>query len=116
NSLDIYATARLAIINLDLFSVNIANGGHHFPIGIKKKGDKIIAEELVFHRGLPLGIFSDTKYENDNYDASDYELICIFTDGLVEAYSPDGQMFGVEKLKQILINNYSKSNDEINSE
>lgn len=114
NSLDIYATARLAILDLDAFKVNIANGGHHYPIAIKKTGEKITAEELLYHRGLPLGIFDNTKYDNDYYNASDYELICIFTDGIIEAYGEDGEMFGVERLKQILIDNHKRSNDEIN--
>lgn len=114
NSLDIYATARLAIVDLKTHRTNIANGGHHFPIGIKKEGATIIAEEIVFHRGLPLGIFCDTKYEDDYYNVSDYELICVFTDGIIEAYGVDGEMFGIDRLKEILIDNYSKSNDEIN--
>jgi len=114
NSLDIYATARLAIINMNTKSSNIANGGHHFPIGIKKTSSGIIAEEIVFSRGLPLGIFYDTEYKDDYYNVWEYELICIFTDGITEAYGTDGEMFGVDRLKEVLINNYNKSNDEIN--
>jgi len=115
NSLDIYATVRLAIVDINNNRTNIANGGHHFPIGIKKVGDAIIAEEIVHNRGLPLGIFHDTKYEDDYYDVWEYELVCIFTDGIIEAYGAEGEMFGVERLKEILVENYDKDNDEINS-
>ncbi len=116
NALDIYATSRLAIIDINTDCTNIANGGHHFPIGVKKVGSEIIAEDIVFNRGLPLGIFHDTKYEDDYYNVWDYELVCIFTDGIIEAYGADGEMFGVNRLKELLKKHYYKSNDEINIE
>jgi len=114
NSLDIYATVRLAIVDMNTDKSNIANGGHHFPIGIKKTESGIIAEEIVFSRGLPLGIFNDTKYEDDYYNVWEYELICIFTDGIIEAYGTNGEMFGVERLKTVLIDNYNEGNEKIN--
>jgi serine phosphatase RsbU (regulator of sigma subunit) len=53
-------------------------------------------------RGLPLGIFEDSCYEESRRRLSSGECILIATDGIWEARNPGGRMFGKENLRRLM--------------
>ncbi len=55
-------------------------------------------------RGLPLGLFLDQTYEQATRSLRTGDQIVFYTDGITEATSPDGRMFGPERLDEVLEN------------
>lgn len=63
--------------------------------------------------GLPLGTMREWTFEEQEITLSKGQLLCIGTDGVWEATNPAGEMFGKERLKELLRRNAASSPDEI---
>ena len=73
-------------------------GGHLPPILIRKSG---IVE--INTGGPPLGVLSSLlEYPEEDIFLENGEGILLYTDGLVEALSPEGEFFGEERFKSLL--------------
>jgi serine phosphatase RsbU (regulator of sigma subunit) len=72
-----------------------ANAGHDLPY-LQHDDD---AEELRA-RGMPLGLMPGTSYEEKEIVLEAGESVCFYSDGLVEAHDPQGEMFGFPRLRE----------------
>jgi serine phosphatase RsbU (regulator of sigma subunit)/predicted ester cyclase len=70
-----------------------ANAGHDLPY-LWHGGD---AEELRA-RGMPLGLMPGMSYEEKEIVLDGGQSILFYSDGLVEAHDPEGEMFGFPRL------------------
>jgi serine phosphatase RsbU (regulator of sigma subunit) len=79
-------------------SLSYANAGHDLPYLRRRGGD---CEELRA-RGMPLGLMPGMSYEQKEIvlDAGDNALF--YSDGLVEAHDPEGEMFGFPRLRKLI--------------
>ncbi len=68
---------------------------------------------LLSAENLPLGIFSDTTYSDRTLQLAPGDLLVIATDGLPEAGSPSGELFGYERLTQLVERVAAGSAEEI---
>jgi serine phosphatase RsbU (regulator of sigma subunit) len=59
------------------------------------------AEELRA-RGMPLGLMPGMGYEEKQVVLNTVEAAFFYTDGLVEAHNPYGEMFGFPRLKALI--------------
>jgi len=73
------------------------NAGHN-PAALIHDG-KV---EWLSSGGLMLGPFAALRYEPTTVDVRRGDLVCIYTDGVTEAESPDGEQFGEERLAAVL--------------
>jgi sigma-B regulation protein RsbU (phosphoserine phosphatase) len=53
-------------------------------------------------RGLPLGVFEDTKYQEMRRPIAPGQIVIIGTDGIWECRNRKGQMFGKDRFKSII--------------
>ena len=58
-------------------------------------------QELSSH-GLPLALFPGKPYGSSRFTLGAGDLLCLYTDGVTEANSPDGTEFGFPRLKEFL--------------
>lgn len=58
--------------------------------------------ELLAGKGLPLGIMDDAVYEEYQKQISSGQIILIGTDGIKEAVNDRGEMFGTQRLLQVI--------------
>jgi sigma-B regulation protein RsbU (phosphoserine phosphatase) len=65
---------------------------------------------------LALGIFDESEYEEFEVDLNEGEIIFIGTDGIWEARNSGDEMFGRERLDQIIFSNAHRSAAEIQQE
>lgn len=64
--------------------------------------------------GIALGIIEDTQYtEHHRENLKDGQVIAIATDGIWESFNLQGQMFGKERLQQIIAANHKRSAAQI---
>jgi serine phosphatase RsbU (regulator of sigma subunit) len=74
------------------------NAGHDLPY-LRRSGDD--AEELRA-RGMPLGLMPGMSYEENETVLVAGESVLFYTDGLIEAHNPQGEMFGTPRLRGLL--------------
>ena len=75
-----------------------ANAGHDLPYVRRGSGD---AEELMA-RGMPLGLMPGMSYEEKETILRAGEAALLYSDGLVEAHDPKGEMFGFPRLRALI--------------
>ena len=74
-----------------------ANAGHDLPY-VQRGGD---ADELRA-RGMPLGLMPGMNYEEKETILQAGEAALFYSDGLVEAHNPEGEMFGFPRLQALI--------------
>ncbi|MGQ9842524.1 MAG: PP2C family protein-serine/threonine phosphatase [Spirochaetota bacterium] len=100
-----FVTAACLYINTYEKFVRIARAGH--PSVIIQKGDGTVVEYMP--KGKALGLKTDNQYETLNHAVSSGDKILIYTDGIVEAIDIHKNMFGTERLIQIVKNTLKAS-------
>jgi serine phosphatase RsbU (regulator of sigma subunit)/predicted ester cyclase len=75
-----------------------ANAGHDMPYLHRRNGE---AEELRA-RGMPLGLMPGMGYEEKETSLEAGEVALFYSDGLVEAHDPKGEMFGFPRLRGLV--------------
>jgi hypothetical protein len=72
----------------------VANAGHLAPYRDGK--------ELAVAGSLPLGLSVHTVYDEVTFRLHEDETLTVFTDGIVEARNSRGELFGFERLSELL--------------
>ena len=86
-----------------------ASAGHPQPRLVRPDG----SVEAIEASGLALGIDSDQSYDEVRDRLEPGSLIVLYTDGVVEARSADGELWGHERLDSFLAEHRELPVDEI---
>ena len=97
-SLNMFVTCFYAILEPESGTLTYANAGHDLPCLRHGDGD---AEELRA-RGMPLGLMPGMGYEEKETILEVGESALFYSDGLVEAHDPKGEMFGFPRLRTLI--------------
>lgn len=76
-----------------------ARAGHEPALLYSPEADSF--EELG-GEGLPLGTVQEWRFEQRERRLAPGELLCMVTDGVMEARSPSGEMYGRQRLQEVL--------------
>ncbi len=93
-----FVTCFYAILDPKSATLRYANAGHDVPYLRRGGGD---AEELRA-RGMPLGLMPGMGYEEKEITLQAGEAALFYSDGLVEAHDPKGEMFGFPRLRALI--------------
>jgi hypothetical protein len=74
-------------------AVTVANAGHLSPY--------CRGEEIPVDPGLPLGIASGIEYKETNFQLEPGDTMTLISDGVVEARSATGQLYGFDRTRAI---------------
>jgi serine phosphatase RsbU (regulator of sigma subunit)/predicted ester cyclase len=94
---NMFATCFYAILDPGSASLSYANAGHDLPY-LWHGGD---AGELRA-RGMPLGLMPGMSYEEGEVSLREGNCVLFYSDGLVEAHEPKGEMFGFPRLRALV--------------
>jgi serine phosphatase RsbU (regulator of sigma subunit) len=94
---NMFVTCLYALLDPAAGLMRYANAGHNVPYLRSSKG---IVEMRA--RGMPLGLMTEMVYEEKEIQIEDGDYILLYSDGLVEAHSPEGEMFGFPRLRTLL--------------
>src|ERR671913_2552595 len=64
-------------------------------------------------RGMPLGLMAGMGYEEQEASLSEGDDLLLYSDGLVEAHAPEGEMFGFPRLRKLIIAQDALSGEEL---
>ncbi|MBV9787556.1 MAG: GAF domain-containing protein [Chloroflexi bacterium] len=93
---DMYVALCYAVYDAGQRSLELALGGQLTPLLRKPDGSVSFIEASS---NLPLGIVPSVHYVATNVRLEQGDTVLLYTDGLVEAFSPDGELFGFERLQ-----------------
>jgi serine phosphatase RsbU (regulator of sigma subunit) len=95
---NMFVTCFYAILDPKNGRLVYANAGHDLPYWRRNVGG---AEELRA-RGMPLGLMPGMGYEEDEIVLKGGQSVLFYSDGLVEAHDPEGEMFGFPRLRALI--------------
>jgi len=95
---NMFVTCFYAVLDPESASLTYANAGHDLPYLHHHEGE---AKELRA-RGMPLGLMSSMGYEEMELVLEGGEGVLFYSDGLVEAHNPEGEMFGFPRLRELV--------------
>lgn len=78
------------------------NAGHNAPLHLKYDTDEF---ESLGSTGAVLGPSPNQDYKIDSFYFNKYDILVLYTDGIVEAVNGKFEFYGEEKLKQEILNN-----------
>jgi len=78
------------------------NAGHNAPFHLVYETD---AFESLNSTGSVLGPSPEQDYTVDSFYFNQYDILVLYTDGIVEAANDKFQFYGEERLKQEILNN-----------
>jgi serine phosphatase RsbU (regulator of sigma subunit)/ketosteroid isomerase-like protein len=94
---NMFVTCFYAVLDPESGSLSYANAGYDLPY-LWHDGD---AEELRA-TGMPLGLIPGMRYEQMQTVLDAGESALFYSDGLVEAHDPKGEMFGFPRLRGLV--------------
>jgi serine phosphatase RsbU (regulator of sigma subunit)/anti-sigma regulatory factor (Ser/Thr protein kinase) len=92
-----FVTCLYAVLDPGTGTLQYANAGHDLPY-VRRGGE---ASELRA-TGLPLGLFPGITYEEMEATIEPGESLLLSSDGLAEAHSERGEMFGFPRIKALV--------------
>jgi serine phosphatase RsbU (regulator of sigma subunit)/predicted ester cyclase len=96
---NMFVTCFYCILDPKSASVSYANAGHDLPYVLRGSGG--YCEELRA-RGMPLGLMPAMSYEEKETNLNSGEAALFYSDGLVEAHNPKGEIFGFPRLRALI--------------
>ncbi|MGA8164641.1 MAG: SpoIIE family protein phosphatase [Waddliaceae bacterium] len=100
-----FVTVFLCTIDIQTGMVCFCNAGHHHPL-VLHENETI--EEVNTFSGMPLGIVGEdpnsdeTKFQENCFQLQSGDALVLYTDGVLEAFNENDEMFGFKGLKESL--------------
>src|SRR5215210_5238234 len=105
---NMFVTCFYAILEPESGRLRYANAGHDLPYERHDgRVDKLRA------RGMPLGLMPDMGYEEKEAVLAAGDDLLFYSDGLVEAHDPKGEMFGSPHLRKLIMAQSAGSGEEL---
>ena len=101
-----FVTAIFAVLDLKTGKLTYANAGHNLPLIYRTKSQTV---EEFCKGGMALGVIEDVDYKNTDVSIEPGDTVLFFTDGLSEAFSINDQVFGSQRIKEIILQTRDKS-------
>ncbi len=99
NQSDMFATSWIGILNIKTMVLQYTNAGHNYPI-LKRNGEP--CEFLTDKHGLFLAGLEGTLYKQSEIKLSAGDRLLLYTDGVTEAHSKEGGIYGEDRLKNVI--------------
>ncbi|HCT93515.1 MAG: hypothetical protein A2X19_01515 [Bacteroidetes bacterium GWE2_39_28] len=101
NDSSMFVTFFIGILNINNGRLKYCNAGHNPPVIIKS------SDQINFFgaaKAIPLGLFEDIIYKQEEIILNPGDQIFLYTDGLTEAENSNQELFGEKALLEILRN------------
>ncbi len=98
---DKFATCLVGIVDPATRKVALASAGHQSPFMLRADDGAI--SELEVDAGLPLGVIDRAVFEVQTHDLGAAPCtLFYYTDGVSEAMNEAGQLFGTQRLREVI--------------
>ena len=108
--LGIFATLLFVRIDLEKKLFSIVDCGHNPLIYLPFTTCRC---KLIKGNNLPMGMMEDEEYHETLFSIEKNDLLILYSDGITECRSSDGNMFGIERFSALLEQYAALSTEEI---
>ena len=99
---DRFVTMVIALIDPRTHTLTLVNAGHMPPMLRNAQGDVLeIGGDIT---GLPVGVVDDYQFEAYQRQLEPGDFVTIFTDGFSEAMNSQRDLYGIEKMIEVISN------------
>ncbi len=106
---NVYVTLFMGVLERDGRMLRYVNAGHNPQFLIRRRG----GIEPLGATGLPIALYAGHGYRELAVPVEAGDLLFFYTDGLVEAEDAAGDMFGAERLQELLAAAQSREIDAL---
>jgi len=96
---ELFVTTLIMALDTEKRTITMANAGHLPPLVKKSDGH---VEKVEGGNSFPVGIVNDAEFPEISFEIEPNELVCVFTDGIVEAMNAEKETFGYARLIKVL--------------
>lgn len=109
---NMFVTMVYAVYDPQTSTIEYTNAGHCFPLLFKPNGNFLQLET----GGCFLGIMEEIEYESQKVPVEPGDTLLFFTDGVIDTHNENNQVFGSERLVQLIRDNLKLSAEELRDE
>jgi sigma-B regulation protein RsbU (phosphoserine phosphatase) len=103
-----YVTMLFALWNDESRTLQVANSGAVQPVFCRSGKSETVRAE-----GFPLGLFPDVSYDELTVATEPGDVVIFVSDGILDAENAESEMFGQERLANLLCNRHEQPAQEI---
>jgi serine phosphatase RsbU (regulator of sigma subunit) len=93
-----FVTAVYGVLDIESGDFTFVNAGHNPPFWMKVSGEI----EKLTRTAVALGVMEQPSMKERTVTLAEGDTLLLYTDGLTEAFSPDGNLFGDSRLMDAL--------------
>jgi sigma-B regulation protein RsbU (phosphoserine phosphatase) len=94
-----FVTLAYAVLSLESGELQIANAGHNPPLVLRRRGCRL---ERLVRSGMALGVQAGNHIRNVEIALEAGDFLVMYTDGVTEAFSEEGDLYGEERLQETI--------------
>lgn len=94
-----FVTLVYGVLSLESGKFTYANAGHNPPVWIVNTPRTY---QALHRTGAALGVIEGLEMEERTIRIEDGDSLLLYTDGLTEAFSPNDEIFGVERINAVI--------------
>lgn len=110
---EMFVTIFHSHFNNQTKTLTYSNAGHN-PLLVYKAKEFRVEEENV--KGTAIGFLEGYKYKLGKINLNEGDVLLYYTDGITEAENANKELFGLDRLKRVLLENSYKSAQSIKEE
>ena len=107
---DRFVTAACCLVDSSGPRAELGLAGHAAPLWFRAETQEIVQAGAA---SLPLGVVEETEYQTVPIALGTGDALVFSTDGIVEAFDPAGNQYGVERLKKQVVRHGASSAHEL---
>ncbi len=99
---NVYVTACYGVLDPMSGSFTYASAGHFPPVLVRENGEV----SYLNAGGTVLGMFDGAGFEEETIGLRSGDLICFYTDGIVDAFDRNEKIYGEDRLEKLLLSTH----------
>jgi sigma-B regulation protein RsbU (phosphoserine phosphatase) len=103
-----FVAVTYAIYDPKTQTIALSNSGLPYPLLIRAGHPRFLDVG-----GIPLGLFSDSQYEETSLQLQTGDVLVFYSDGVIEMRNDNGEEFGLKRLAETVRSNHEKPPEEI---
>lgn len=107
---ELFATMVYGILDAKSLTFSYSNAGHCYPIKVNSQTKRT---KLLDTGGMLLGIFDFALFESETILLNKNDVLVLYTDGITETENADEELFGEERLTEVIQKSADLSAGEI---
>ena len=106
----LFMTFCYIIVDLLTHTVSFCNAGHSYPYHYRADKKQM---NMLESDACPLGMLESQDYEVSQSEWGEGDVFVLYTDGIFEAENKDGEQFGEERFKRLVMENIHLTPDQL---